>query len=81
MSSKDVLWFACWKKDGIVNCSENCISFDFAERILEEKRKQGSITTLQECRYLPKFFYGHSLAIVNAREIFEKINQFLIKKN
>ena len=74
MSSENTKWFACWKKDGIVKCLENCISFDFAEHFLEEKRKEGSITTLQECSYLPKLFYGHSLAIMYARERFEKIN-------
>jgi len=64
-------WFACWKQHGQVKCTDVCFPFDVAEKVIEGKRKQGFETTLQECRYIPKIFYGHSLALVNARETFE----------
>ena len=74
MNSENKKWYACWKRNGSVNCTKICIEFIEAERFLNNRRKEGAITSLVECNYIPKLFYGHVLATIKAREQMEKCN-------
>ena len=68
MSNKYGKWYACWKKNGVVDCSVSCMEFMEAERFLREKRKEGAVTTLETCEIKPQIIYGHIAAALRASE-------------
>lgn len=65
-------YYACWRKNSVVDCSTRCMAFSEAEHFLTEKRKEGAITTLETCRIMPELFYGHVAAAIRAAERMKK---------
>jgi hypothetical protein len=53
------------------------MSFEAAEKFLEEKRmKVGTLTTLEECRLLPQVFYGQAAAVIRATQRYNRMERW-----